>query len=384
VNAHVLWYITRATGIVALLLLTGTTVLGIVTSVRYRTEAWPRFAWQDLHRRLSLPSVVFLGFHIGSTVLDGYAPIGWLSAVIPFTSSYRRLWLGLGTVAVDLFLAVGISSLVRNRIAPRVWRALHWLAYASWPIAVVHALGTGTDPRLRWVLALVVVCVASVLGAVVWRLSDGWPARAGLRGGLGAAGALSLVVSAAWAAAGPLRPGWAAKAGTPASLLGARAASATLPSGQSAGTTPPAGTTGSAGSASAATASLPAPPYQDTITGTVTQKSLSNGQVEVDIDTTATGGGPGVLAVRLIGVPDGNGGVAMQQSGASFGPAGNPTEYRGRVVGLSGTRVDLALSDAAGTTLDLRVSLSIDGSAVQGVLVAGTSGIGGGEAGGDG
>ena len=90
--------------------------------------------------------MVFVGLHVVTTVSDAFAPIGWLSVVVPFTSPYRRLWLGLGTISVDVLLAVTISSLLRQRINPRTWRALHWLAYASWPLAVVHGLGTGTDP----------------------------------------------------------------------------------------------------------------------------------------------------------------------------------------------------------------------------------------------
>lgn len=174
-NQHLLWYITRSTGIVALVLLTATVVMGIVTSVRFGTRSWPRFASQDLHRRLSLISVVFVGLHVAATVLDGYAPIGWLSAVVPFTSSYRRLWLGLGTAAVDVLLAVGISSILRSRIRAGTWRALHWLAYLSWPLALLHAVGTGTDRHTTWVVLLALACVAAVAGAVVWRVAAGRP-----------------------------------------------------------------------------------------------------------------------------------------------------------------------------------------------------------------
>lgn len=169
-NSQSLWYATRATGIVALVLLTATFVLGVLTSQRVGTLRWPRFAIQDLHRRLSLLSVVFVGLHIATTVVDGYAPIGWLSSVVPFTSPYRRLWLGLGTVAVDMLLAVGLTSLLRGRLAPATWRAFHWLAYVSWPVAVVHTLGMGTDARLTWVLGLVGLCTASVVAAVTWRM----------------------------------------------------------------------------------------------------------------------------------------------------------------------------------------------------------------------
>ena len=211
-----LWYTTRASGIVALVLLTTSVVLGILTSVRFETRSWPRFASQDLHRRVSILAVVFVALHVTTTVSDAFAPIGWVSVVVPFTSPYRRLWLGVGTLSVDFLLAVTISSLLRQRIKPRSWRALHWLAYANWPLAVVHGLGTGTDPHLGWVIILVVACVAAVLIAISWRLVAGWPAHAGARVTAGTASVVAVIVLAAWTALGPLRPGWAVRAGTPA------------------------------------------------------------------------------------------------------------------------------------------------------------------------
>ena len=220
---------TRATGIVALVLLTGTMVLGVLTSVRLGTGRWPRFTFQDLHRRVSLVAMVFVALHVVTTVTDSFAPIGWVSVVVPFTSSYRRLWLGLGTIAVDLLLAVMISSLLRRRINPRTWRALHWLAYASWPLAVVHGLGTGTDPHLGWVLALVVGCAVTVLCALAWRLVTGWPTHAATRLAVGATSVVAIAVLAEWTITGPLRPGWAARAGTPAALVGTSKHAATPP-----------------------------------------------------------------------------------------------------------------------------------------------------------
>jgi len=350
VNAHVLWYMTRATGIVALVLLTATTVLGVLTSVRLSTARWPGFAWQDLHRRLSLIAVVFIGLHIATTVADGYTPIGWVSAVVPFTSPYRRLWLGLGTVAVDLLLAVGISSMLRRRIRPGTWRALHWLAYVSWPLALVHAFGTGTDPRMHWVLLLLLACVAAVVAAAVWRLRAGWPGRAALRAAIGGVGLLSVVMGSAWAAAGPLRSGWAARAGTPSSMLRTSTTANT--------------------STASTSASLPAAPFEASLNGTISQRSLSDGQVEVDIAGTITGGAAGVLAIHLVGSSDDNGGVALNAGSGAMGPAGSPGQYQGRVTGLEGPRIDLALTSSTGAPLEVAVDLSINGNAVTGQLSA--------------
>ena len=147
------WYLTRGTGAVALVLLTVSVVIGIAGSLRVTIYNWPRFAIDAVHRDVSLLAIVLLAVHIVTSVLDGFAPISLTAAVIPFISSYRPFWLGLGALAFDLLLAIAITSLVRRRLGYQRWRAIHWLAYASWPIAVLHGLGTGTDTKVWWMLA---------------------------------------------------------------------------------------------------------------------------------------------------------------------------------------------------------------------------------------
>ena len=174
-----LWYATRATGLVSLLLLTGTMLLGIVTAGRFASENWPRFLTVGLHRNMTLLVLIFLALHVGTTVVDTYTSIPATAAVIPFVSSYKSPWLGLGAVAADLLLAVMVTSLLRNKLGFRAWRGLHWLAYACWPVALIHGLGTGTDRRTLWLFAAAVGCVAAVAAAATWRLATA--ARAGTR-----------------------------------------------------------------------------------------------------------------------------------------------------------------------------------------------------------
>jgi predicted ferric reductase len=140
----------------------------------------PAFARAELHRRLSIITVVFLGIHVLTSVLDTYVSINWMAIIVPFSSSYHRFWLALGTIGVDLFLAVAISSALRQHFSARAWRLLHWLAYISWPVAVAHSLGMGTDDRLTWVLALVAACIASLIGVTAWRIVDSARGRARL------------------------------------------------------------------------------------------------------------------------------------------------------------------------------------------------------------
>jgi predicted ferric reductase len=174
------WYTTRASGTVALVLLTATVVMGILTATRVGSPAVPRFAIGDLHRRVSLLALVFLAVHVLTAVVDTYVPIGLTSAVLPFTSPYKPLLVGLGTVAFDLLLAVIVTSLLRHRLPAHFWRGVHWLVYASWPVALVHGITIGTDLRFAWMDILVASCIVAVLVALGWRFYAD-PHRGGLQ-----------------------------------------------------------------------------------------------------------------------------------------------------------------------------------------------------------
>jgi methionine sulfoxide reductase heme-binding subunit len=188
-----LWYATRATGLVTLLLLTAAVVLGILTAGRFAGTTWPRFLTIGLHRNISLLAVVFLGLHVGTTVVDTYTSISLTDAFVPFLSSYKTVWLGLGAIACDLFLALIITSLLRQRIGHRTWRVVHWCGYVCWPVALVHAAGIGTDKTRSWVFLLTIACVAAVAVAFAARVMSYWPERRGLRVAVVMAAAACLV-----------------------------------------------------------------------------------------------------------------------------------------------------------------------------------------------
>ncbi len=171
-NNSLLWYATRGAGVVSLILLTAVVPLGILSVMRWQTPAWPRFVSNGLHRNLALLTVVFLALHIVTAVVDPFTALGWNAALIPFSSSYRRFWLGLGVVALDLILAVVLTSLLRRYLGQRSWRLVHWLTYACWPIAVIHGIGTGSDTRFSWMLAIDGSSIAAVIAAIGWRIQS--------------------------------------------------------------------------------------------------------------------------------------------------------------------------------------------------------------------
>jgi len=344
------WYLTRGTGVVTLILLTLSVALGVADVRRVVTEAVPRFVFDAVHRNASLLAVVFVFVHIVTSLLDGFAPIRLLDVVIPFGSAYRPLWLGFGALAFDLLIAVALTSVFRRRLGYRAWRSTHWLAYASWPVAVVHGLGTGSDAKASWMLVLTGACVIVVVTAVVARATDGWPDHVGAR-------VTALVASAAvpvgllvWLPSGPLAAGWAKRAGTPGSLLAASARAGGVRSTSASATPPP-----SAGAGSSTGNSFTAQ-----VSGSVSQGETDDGRVVVHILLTVTGEKLNALHILIEGHPLGGGGVEMTRGEVTLGTGPEPHLYRGGVTALNGTDIEARVSNATGGSLALSARLQID------------------------
>ena len=173
-DGPLLWYLNRATGLTLLVLLTISTVLGVLAMGGRPGQRIPQFVTQHVHRNLALLSVVALAVHVASAVLDTFVDISWWQAVVPFGATYEPLWLGLGALSLDLVAVVVVTSLVRSRLTHRWWRAVHLLAWLAWVAAVVHSIGIGTDIEGRAMWAVVpTVCVLAVVAALGLRLGHG-------------------------------------------------------------------------------------------------------------------------------------------------------------------------------------------------------------------
>ena len=367
------WYLARGTGVVSLLLLTASVVLGVLGPLRFTAgRRWPRFAIDSLHRDVSLLVMVLLAAHIVTSVLDSFAPIALLDAVIPFGASYRPLWMGFGALSFDILIALVITSLVRRRLGYRAWRGVHWLAYASWPVAVLHGLGTGSDTKVWWMLALTAGCLAAVLIAIWFRIARAEPERRGLRGTAIAITLATPLGLAIFTLAGPLQRGWARRAGTPPSLLGSTfvPAAATVRHGSGANATPNAHATPASGTLKV--------PFSARLAGKVTQTAESGGAI-VDLAMRLSGGAHGRLRVRLGGAPISGGGLSMTGSQVDLLADGLPSVLEGQIVSLQGQQFIARVASAAGTQLNLRADLTIDSRSdtVTGTLSATTAGGGG-------
>jgi sulfoxide reductase heme-binding subunit YedZ len=342
-DAQTMWYVTRATGVVSLVLLTGALVLGITEAVRWASDRWPRFVTAGLHKNVSLLATTFIAAHVATAIIDGFAPIGWLDAIVPFRSAYRPLWLGFGAVAVDLLIALVATSLLRRRIGPRVWRGVHWCAYACWPVALLHGLGTGTDTTTSWLLGLEGLCLGAVVVAIWWRIASGWPAHQGRRILAASTSALLPLVIALWTFAGPLQPGWARRSGTPESLLGHPVATV---------------------AASAST-------FDAAVTGTITETQPDRrSNATVTIDLNLSDGASGTAKIVIQGPALSDGGIQLQTGRVALQLAGDPGPYAGDVTDLSGGVVSATVQAADGTALGVQFDLSIDSSNVTGTVHA--------------
>lgn len=331
-----LWYLTRGSGLILLAVLTASVAMGILHKSGRTPSGWPRFVIGDLHRNLALLGAALLVIHIVTAELDPFAPVGWLAVVVPFLSSYRPIWLGLGTLSVDFLIAVVATSLLRSHLSLRLWRLVHWLTYLAWPIALLHSLGTGTDTRLGWVFLFDLLCVAVVLGALwyrVWHLSTvphllKWSAVA-------VAGAAVVSVTV-FAAEGPLQAGWAKSAGTPLSLL--------AKSGGGARSSPAPGQPGQLVH------------FAGTFNGTLV--ALQTGtQASIVISGTVSGGPGGTLTVTITGDPLPNGGVQLASGAATFRRASPEGTYRGPLAALEGNTMIFSLNQSSGPSVGLQLTL---------------------------
>lgn len=166
-----LWYLNRGTGAVLLALYTLAVVGGILATGRQTSTLWPRFVTQGLHRTFGLLATVLLVVHAASAVVDEFVDIRWWHALVPFGGLYKPVFLALGALALDLTVAIAVTSALRTRLSVRLWRGVHLTSYVGWAVAVTHTVGIGTDMKSSWFLWLLGGCVAAVVAAVTLRLA---------------------------------------------------------------------------------------------------------------------------------------------------------------------------------------------------------------------
>ena len=306
-------------------------------TVRFTAERWPRFAIDAVHRDVSLLVMVVLVIHIVTSVLDGFAPITLLDGGDPVRLAVPPAVARVsGTLSFDLLLvAIVATSLVRRRLGYRSWRAIHWLAYASWPVAVLHGLGTGSDSQQWWMLALTVVCMRRRAGRGVdadrGRRSRHETIRAA-RAGAGARVVTPLGL-AIFTLAGPLQRGWAGAPGRPASCC----------------TRPPRvrATAGPRGGGCTRSPRRRQPRLHRRLSPAALREPPRRRCRRRPRAQRDAAGSAGKLRVRIAGAPVG-GGLSMTGSQVDLRAAGVPSVFAGQIVSLRGTEFSARVTDSQG------------------------------------
>ena len=338
----VTWDTARAGGFAAYILLTLAVTAGLILRNHWQSERWPRLITNELHGYLSLLGLVFIAVHVAALTVDPFTHFGLAEIVLPFVSHYRPLWMGLGIVSLYLLLSVWLSTHLRTRIGHRLWRRIHLLAFLVYAAATVHGLGSGSDTKTGWAMAIYGASVAIVGGLTARRLlvpvtrSDRSRPMAAAFTGLAVAGVVT------WAVAGPLAAHWGVRTG-----VATAAAGASVP----------------VGSTQAADSGLVRAPFAATFAGRATVSEANDvGLVTVRIHGALRGGTSDHLEILVHGSPLADGGVEMQASRVSLGAA-TPL-YTGRIVKLNGRQLVAAVSSST-DRLRLRISLRFgsDGSA---------------------
>ncbi len=356
-NTKILWYLTRATGIVSMVFLGLIVLLGIATATKVTPKGFGKFLGPELHRRLSLTALIFLAVHIVTAVLDPFVKVGWVASLVPFASAYRPLWIGLGTIAFDLLLVVIATSVIRHRFAHGIWKRIHYLSWAIVSLVLFHAIGTGSDVQLKIVEVIYVAFIGALGLAAIFRARRG-SALARPQRTMALFGVFGLpVLLFGWAVMGPLKVGWA-KASQGFSPF-ARVASpgATL-----------AGSGGSGGSGSIQ--GVPASfswPLASTISGTISSQVTSSGTTLVTLNGSIANTSD-VLKIQLMGHVQG-GALVLSSSSGQIGTSADPAIYTGTVAQASGSALFLSIAGPAGT-VGAQVTLSISGSTFTGAIQA--------------
>ena len=345
-NPKVLWYLTRATGIIAILLLALVVILGMVTATKAAPKGFAKFLVPDLHRRLSISAAVFLGIHIVTALLDSFVHIGLAASIIPFVSSYRPIWVGFGAISFDLLLVVIATSVARHRFSQGPWKKIH---YASWLVvtfAIFHAMGTGSDARVGLVEGIYMALVGVVALAAIFRTARDVQLRKLARIGGSAVIVAVPLLALEWSFKGPLRSGWAS-ASSSFSLL-------------------PKVTTTTAATSSAGANSF-VWPVDGGVQGTVSIANASSGTSTVTMTGTVTGTAD-VITVRLVGLVQ-QGSLVLQGSSVAIGTASAPNTYTGSVAQAGGSTLVLSLHGPQGSVTGA-LSVNINGGSFSGVLQA--------------
>lgn len=342
-----LWYISRSAGFVGLALLGVIGILGMITAGNFHFGRGSRFVAPEVHRSLSLLAIVILAIHVGAAVLDKYSRIGLKDVFIPFVSQYRPIWIGIGAIAVDLGIAVLVTSFLRIKMGYKSWKVVHWLTYPIFALSIVHGLGSGSDSPILLGKIVYLAVGGVLLAGILMRLSvAGSFSKARKTATLIAIIATTAVV-VSWSIVGPFTPSWPVRA--QGGLRQALLASDQVPV--------------STKNTQVASAPLTLPlGYSSQWEGKADESPANaQGQIAIRLLGVLSASKGSRLSVVLIGTPQ-DGGVLMASSVVEIASSTGAIAYKGSVSNLSGSTIVCNLTGANGSQVTLNISLNITSS----------------------
>lgn len=348
----VYWYVVRGSGFVLYLLLSLSVILGLLMALRCRSDAWPRVITEELHRYILLVAGIFLVIHVGTTLLDSFIHLSIGQVLIPFTSTYRTIWMSAGIVSMYLAAALFLSIYTRRFIGYKAWRTMHYAGSFAWILALTHSVTSGSDTRTPWALgiyggtALIVTLLLAVrFGGLPVPLGQRGPLRPKVLWSLSGAFLLGTLLIES----GPLASHWASRAGGTPALAAV----------------PP-----------IATASLPPVSFTDALAGSYTQEtpgSLQQGTALLHLRLRGNGSYPVTLSYGLLLQPM-EGGAQFVRGVFSLSPSSLAWNCSGPVTFHAPDLLASSCSPPGRSSMRLSVRFRLDGAGrVTGQIRAGSA-----------
>ncbi|MFN8151375.1 MAG: hypothetical protein U0R24_09660 [Solirubrobacterales bacterium] len=161
-TSHLFWLASRSLGIVALLLTSASVGFGLALSTRIGKRPGVAARFKVLHEAVALVSVGAIAGHGLLLLGDGFLRPTVAEIAVPFTMPVNPLWTGLGVIAGWLALAFTLSFYVRSSIGTALWRKLHRWTGIVFVLGLAHAIGSGSDTRSTWLIAMLALAAAPV------------------------------------------------------------------------------------------------------------------------------------------------------------------------------------------------------------------------------
>ena len=178
---HGWWIASRSAGIVALLAITASVILGLLMANGLPRRKGANRVLVSLHESTALAGLIAIAVH-GITLLGD----PWMHATlwkisVPFSIGYRPLWTSLGIIAGWIAAALGLSYYARKRIGTRLWRKLHRATVVAWALGIAHTIGAGTDANERWLQVTMLTGAVVIVFLFLRRTVPGDPKREAAR-----------------------------------------------------------------------------------------------------------------------------------------------------------------------------------------------------------